>query len=76
VALHLVGEEDNDVPPLTNKSPPGGSSFCVDVNRPNHSHSLFRNQVFEFWPYRDQLGHNSIFVSTSLCPKLLSIPSH
>ncbi|MGB9075953.1 MAG: hypothetical protein WCC26_03865 [Terracidiphilus sp.] len=25
-------EKDNYVPPLTNKSPPGGSSLCVEVN--------------------------------------------
>jgi hypothetical protein len=35
--FHSAIEEDNGVPPLTNKSPPGGSSFCVDVNRAMHS---------------------------------------
>jgi len=30
--LHLAVEEGNHIPPITNKSPPVGSLFCVDVN--------------------------------------------
>jgi len=43
--LHFGIEKDNDIPPLTNKSPPGGSSFCVDVNKPNSL--IQRNLRFE-----------------------------
>jgi len=34
MALHLVGKKGNRIPPVTNQSPRGWSSLCVDVNRP------------------------------------------
>jgi len=35
VALHMVGKKGNRIPPVTNQSPQGGSSLCVDVNKGN-----------------------------------------
>lgn len=40
MTLHLVGKKGNRIPPVTNQSQQGGSSLCVDVNRPTHSLKL------------------------------------
>jgi hypothetical protein len=41
VTLHLVGKKGNRIPPVTNQSQQGGSSLCVDVNRPMHIEEEF-----------------------------------
>jgi len=37
VALHLAGKKGIRIPPVTNQSPRGGPSLCVDVNSPKRS---------------------------------------
>jgi hypothetical protein len=61
VTLHLVGKKGNRIPPVTNQSQQGGSSLCVDVNRPTHSSRRDSPQSLEFWEDGRRSGQNRIF---------------